>query len=240
MLQAQSSPRFEPAAGGGPPRGKVTPPLEAALEELRAALSQGQVEPVCTAYLRLHRIAHAMSMPLRDFFARLACCCGQEAVSQIVSAFSHRDCFMCDDGTAPCDACEKKGQVDRFRCPRCEGTTMEICTFCQGAGWCSLEDVPLELRQAVELQRRRHLEQGMQKLAALAAQAGPGDSAALPPEKRRELTAWLTRLQARASAYVHDHPAADDGQVARLGASVAQVDRLLKVLWPGPREGEAK
>jgi hypothetical protein len=92
------------------------PAFKRALRELAAALYAKKVEPICTAYLALRRASRGLVV--RELLARITAAGGASAVPMIVSAFAHRKCFMCEDGTTACQTCDGTGMVDRFPCPR--------------------------------------------------------------------------------------------------------------------------
>jgi hypothetical protein len=122
-----------------------------------------------------------------------------------------------------------------------QSTIQEIsytpCPFCLGTGWSDQADSPDEIRRAVYLRQAAHVERDTLRLAAV------GDEASLtagqvPADGRRELAAWLIRLQSRLVRLVSADAADADDQAARFGSVVARIETLLKALRPQLQTGE--
>ena len=88
--------------------------FDRALSELSEALATRKVEPICTSYLALRRLARGIRAG--ELLDRVGQAAGEDARAVIVSAFSHRRCFMCENGTDPCNACEGTGMADGAPC----------------------------------------------------------------------------------------------------------------------------
>jgi len=209
--------------------------FEQALQHLADAVAERRVEPISTAYLALRREARSMSpAELLEHVDRFA---GKKARTLIVSAFSHRRCFMCRNGTTPCQVCEGSGTTDGEPCTQCDGLGIEVCPFCLGTGWIDPNEIPPEIRQPV---RQRQIVQVEKDLARLA-KVGPKIwtwAAALSPEKRVEFAAWLIRLQARLSDLAETLAAGKDERAGRFKALAEKLDRMLARLRRSPRQLE--
>ncbi len=122
--------------------------LRTALEELAHAAAKKHAEPICTAYSRLRHASRGMHV--REMFKRADEALGQSSRDLIVTAYSHRHCFMCKGGIVACRSCRGSGQVEKGRkCLSCDGLGLTMCDFCRGTGWADRDSLPREIRPAV-------------------------------------------------------------------------------------------
>jgi hypothetical protein len=176
--------------------GTAWPVLEQAMEDLKTALVERKVEPICSAY---QSVRHAVrGMKTKDMFGMIEQAAGPQAKEMILSAHAHRECFMCQSGSMACDQCGGSGQIDPGRtCPSCDGLGLADCTFCRGTGWADAQMLPAELRRAVE---EKHYVRAMDDLRSLQqrlVRVGINNLPRLSPEERREMASLAMRLQAR-------------------------------------------
>lgn len=214
--------------------------FEQALRDLAEAISELKVEPICTSYLALRQ--EAREMTAGELLGRVEQAAGERAKEVIVSAFSRRRCFMCKDGTVPCQTCDGTGTVDRFPCPQCEGLSVEPCSFCLGSSWTDRDEIPVEVRRAVLKRRGAHVEKDITRLVGLARGAW-ASAERLAPEKRTEIGAWLMRLQSRLNDLAKAVSDNGDEKAARFGAMAAEIDKLLASIQvrrtpPGEPQGD--
>ena len=212
--------------------------LDLALRNLVEAIAQRQIEGICTSYLALRQQANGMAVEeLLDHLERQA---GGEATGLVVSAFSHRHCFMCKDGTTGCQTCDGTGMVDRFPCPQCEGLSLEPCSFCLGSAWTDGDEIPAEFRRAALKNHAARVEKDIARLAKLAPESW-ASAQHLAPEKKAEVVSWLLRLQGRLAELARSARGNGHDSAARYRAIADRVGRLLeslRVKTAGPRHGD--
>lgn len=208
----------------------LPPQFEAALKELGSAVAGRKVEPVCTSYLALRRAGHAM--PLQEFVSHIERAHGPVAQAVIISAFSHRKCFMCEDGGAVCQTCYGGGQVDRFMCPQCDGLGLQPCPFCLGTAWNDPDEVPPELRKGVFRRHVAHVEKDAVRLNKLPDPSKLASADSLPPAKRGEVVSWLVRLRARLNILTGSPMDSEAGRAVRYAAIARRIDGVLEALVP--------
>jgi hypothetical protein len=210
--------------------------FEQALKDLGEAVAERRVESICAHYLALRR--HTRGMKVGEVFDHVDRVAGNDARAVIVSAFSHRRCFMCQDGTTPCNGCDGTGTADGAVCRQCDGLGVEPCSFCLGAGWIDRDEIPAEIRPAVLKRQIAHVEKELARMLKTGRSAW-ASIGRLPPKQRAELFAWLIRLQARLSDLATS--VADNGneRVARYGALAAAIQKLLdRMRAEGPSSHE--
>ena len=194
--------------------------IQGALAELREAVASGKTESICLAYLALRGAATASGIKAPEMFERADRAISGSAIDVIASAFSHRHCFMCQNGVVPCDGCEGAGSTEAAgECRPCKGTGLTPCTFCQGTGWAPRDMIPTEFTPGV-LRRLRlaSTDRDLKDLAEVVGKLGGVKARRLPNEERRNLTAVVMRLQARVESLA-------EGEVA----SSRQRERLLTI-----------
>ncbi|HOF18295.1 MAG TPA: hypothetical protein PK082_05240 [Phycisphaerae bacterium] len=206
--------------------------LSHALAELRRAAESRRVEPLCTAYQHL-RIA-ARGMRLGELFRIVDREIEAPVENVLVSAYSHRHCFMCDDGTSLCAHCEGTGYVEENRlCPQCGGLGLTPCGFCEGTGWADRQNIPPEFRKAVLDRQLAHVRRDLQRAGETLAKATRQAMDSLSATDRRALLAWLLRLQCRMSHLAGLDDLGDSEQQARLGAMATRIEKCLEKLARG-------
>lgn len=222
-------PAVRPQASSAP-AGRRPAEFEAALRELAQALAERKVEPICTAYLELRQSGRGM--PPKEILEEASRVDGQAGADLIVSAFSRRRCFMCEDGTIQCSTCEGSGVVNGRPCPGCDGQGVEVCPFCMGSGWSDEDQIPGEIRRQALRRRTAHLVRDVKKLAKLplaqAVELAGGASA----QQRRELTGWLLRLQARLARAAGQESGNGDKFAAACRTMSDRITKILEALRP--------
>ncbi len=207
----------------------TSPQFDVAMDALGQALGHRKVEPICTAYLALRRARKPL--PSRELPDRVKGAHGAKALAMVLSAFSHRRCFMCEEGVADCPTCDGTGRADRFNCPTCDGLGVQPCTFCQGAGWAGHSDTPGELLQAILQRQVARLDQDISRLGKL-----PSGSKlatySLSLEKRKELVGWLVRMRARLLGLAGSPVETWGDHSIRYGSLATRVEGLLAALRP--------
>lgn len=174
----------------------ANPQISRALDKLRLAAESRRVEPICKAYQALREAAGEMDA--KELLKMADEALDQPATGLIVSAYSHRRCFMCKNGTVKCDQCRGTGLVEEDRlCPHCDGAKVIACGFCGGTGWTDRNTVPAELKRTILRRQLKHVQEDLKKLAGASSELTAENIRKLPDEERRSLTSWLIRLQAR-------------------------------------------
>lgn len=202
-----------------------------ALAELRQAASEKSPEGICAAYEALRNVAQGMRI------GDLLCIAGdaikQNAGALIVSAYSHRHCFMCLGGTVSCDHCHGEGEVDTDRtCPRCDGIGLVSCGFCGGTGWSDRDTVPREMVSAVIARQLTRARADLNHLSRMAATLTPQKIFLFDMDHRQKLATWMIRLRARLLDLA-DTGEVDDEQEARLDVIAGKIDACLDILRGG-------
>ena len=188
----------DPAAAGGEPAtdDRARPELDAALKRLHEAAVAKHVDPICRAYAALRQAAGGMSP--RDLLALAAERLKMPAATLVISAYSHRRCYMCDDGTVTCDFCDGTCLDDRgLACAQCDGLGLATCGFCGGTGWGDRAEIPRELATAVVKRQLMHVQNDLKDLQRSVAKLGREEVAQMPPDRRGALAGRLIRMGAR-------------------------------------------
>lgn len=207
--------------------------FDEALKKLAEAIAERKVEPICSAYLTLRRVAGEIPpREIPDRVDRSVTSKSNSAREIIISAFSHRHCVMCSDGVTPCRTCSGSGTVEDFECPTCDGLGVETCSFCAGAGWCDHNEIPDEIRPAAVNRRIKHVKKEFARLDRISKTDMPALLERLQPEQRRELATSLLRLQARLAdlAGVKTDNDNNDEYVARFIAWAERIKRFLEAI----------
>ena len=171
--------------------------MQEALAELGEAIANGHAQHICSAYQVFRAVTRAMASA--ELFALADRTLGVATREAVVSAYSRRGCFMCTDGTLPCDQCEGTGEVEDGRdCPHCEGRGCGPCGFCNGTSWADRDTIPQDLRDDVVRRQLRHVRSQLRKLNEELPQTGIEAIRHFSRPQRQQLTGWLRRLQARA------------------------------------------
>jgi hypothetical protein len=205
------------------------PALKQLVADLCEAITRKRIEPICAAYQHLRDAAGDGDHD--KLLARIDASLGKPARPYIVSAFSHRGCFMCKNGIVPCDRCDATGELlDGRKCPKCRGLGQAACGFCRGTGWADREVVPPELIADVF---ERHLAHVHEELASLTGTIGPGkidELRRLPDDQKRTVGAWLIRIYARLRDLVQNGAIEDPCERERLAALADRIRKCLKLM----------
>jgi hypothetical protein len=235
--QSAQDARWQPAAE--PERPQYLPEgILRMLNELREAIAGGKVDLVCSTYLALREVTGVGRA--EELLRQTDGPDQPPAHEAVIASFSFRPCYMCSDGVLACTTCNGSGMVDRFSCPQCNGLGVDSCQFCLGTGWTDSDDVPEELRHDIVRRRMRHIVKSAAKLGKLTERDLRG-AKRLTEAQKRELAAWLLRIQARLAKLPDEdltdsHPEAMDlnGSASHSRRALAQrIERLLKELTPG-------
>ncbi|MHC4982770.1 MAG: DnaJ-like cysteine-rich domain-containing protein [Planctomycetota bacterium] len=205
------------------------PRFKAALADLKHAAGQKHVEPICTAYQAL-RVA-AKGMAVGDVIAAVNNSLGADGMAMIVSAYSHRECFMCSGGQAKCEQCKATGSLEQDRpCPNCDGKGLLLCGFCRGTGWADRETIPSELKTVVLERQLSHVRRQTAQLAHRLPEISPEKLEAMPPKQRNQILQWLMRLQARLSYMLDSGVVSDEDELSRMKETAEKVETYLEPL----------
>jgi len=222
----------EPAATGNtvnPAGSNGSARLKEALAELKLAVDERHVEPICSAYQGLRATARGMSV--REVIAAIDEYVGANAMAAIISAYSHRECFMCRGGQATCDQCKGTGFVEPGRvCLSCDGKGVIVCGFCRGTGLADFDTVPSELKKAVLDRQLVHVRRELAQLKDRYPDLSTEKLLAMPDDQRRQMARWLIRLQARLSTMMDSGAITDDQERSRITEIAARIDSSLESL----------
>jgi hypothetical protein len=199
-----------------------------AMHALTEAIAGKHVEPICAAYLVLRKAAG--DTPVKDLIAQADAATEGKAQATIISAFSHRRCFMCNGGVSPCPSCAGTGRNRDMICSMCDGLGVEACSFCQGSGWNDRDQMPAEVRHAVIAKQVAHVEQDIRRLTQLADPKSKELARHLTGAQRAEIATWLCRLRGRLMALVNSD---GNARATKFGAMARVVEMLLENLKPG-------
>lgn len=199
------------------------------LVHLRKAAKDKKVERICAAYLALRRAAAGVNR--REISALADTILGQPSMDLVVSAYSHRRCFMCSGGTVSCGQCGRNGTLaDGKTCPDCEGLGLVVCSFCGGTGWAERSTIPPEIAPAVLDRQFRHVKTVLRCTIGALAGFTIGRIRSLPRRKRAAVVARLMQLQWRLGELMSSSAVDDDEQRARLGAAAEKIRAGLEML----------
>ena len=170
--------------------------LSGALDHLRNAAATKDVEPICQAYAVLRRVAP--SLVGRELLVLADERLGFAAAKLVISAYSHRRCYLCTDGTVACKWCEGAGvDAEAGACTQCDGLGLSVCGFCGGTGWADRTTVPPELARAVARKQLGHVQTDLKQLQHSIAKFGRDEIDRMPPDQRGALAGRLVRLRAQ-------------------------------------------
>ncbi len=205
--------------------------FDEAMRNLVGAIAERKVEPICTAYLALrHADREIPLLEIPERVDRIAASKPGSARDMIISAFSHRLCVMCSDGTTPCRTCDGSGKASGFECPACDGLGVEICSFCAGAGWGDHAEIPDEIRLAAVHRRIKHVKKDLARLDRMSEADISASVEKLQPEQRRELASNLLRLQARLTNLAGIKADNNDEHVARFSVAAERIRRFTEAM----------
>ncbi len=198
------------------------------LDDLRKAANEKKVERICAAYLALR---HAAGVKRRETFVLADTILDQPVMDLVVSAYSHRHCFMCDGGTVSCEECDQIGTLaDGRTCVSCEGLGVVECSFCGGTGWADRDTVPAEIAPAVLSRQFCHVKAVLRRTIGTLAGFTICQIRSLPPRKRMPVVAKLMQLQWRLDDLVCSSGIDDDKERARLEAVADKIRLALEML----------
>ena len=217
-----------PESFGGKKSIPVNPRVAQALANLRAAAETKKVDPICNAYQTLRVAANGMA--ISDMLALADKALGTSAAELVVSAYSHRRCFMCEAGTVPCERCEGSGFLEEGRaCQHCDGLAVTACGFCGGTAWPDRNTIPRELVPIVLQRQIMHARADIKRVAVAAAALDPGKVSELTNDRRKQLVSWMIRLNARLVDLINAE-AVDEDQQAHFGSLTRKIKICLNVL----------
>jgi len=204
--------------------------LKGAIEELARAAAARKVEPICNAYNRMRAIA-AKDMSVKEMLQAAQEVLNVPVEGLIISAYSHRGCFMCQHGCLRCQQCKGTGLVEAHRrCPQCDGIGQVACGFCRGTGWADRDMIPPEIKSVVLnrqlLHVRKTLAGTLRGLAGLTVEK----IRKLPPEQFNKLISSLMRMQARLTDLIEAGIVVEDQEQTRMGIIASKIDRCLESL----------
>ncbi|MCE5279605.1 MAG: hypothetical protein ABFD92_02940 [Planctomycetaceae bacterium] len=209
-----------------------SPDMDLALGELHDALRQRQVQLICAAYEACRRAARRAGID--DVMEAAQASCDQPVRPLIVSAYSHRHCFMCNRGTRLCERCHGTGLDGGSRCPNCEGLGLLECGFCGATGWADRAPNPPEIFGEVLHRQYRHMKDGLEKAdAELKSVLGGGKIAPMPRDARLKIVAAVLRLQARIRDLIHAQ-AVPQGEITALETVTEKLDQKLDLFRAKP------
>lgn len=199
------------------------------LVNLRRAADERKVERICAAYLALRDAAAGVDR--RETFDLADTVLGQPTMDLVVSAYSHRHCFMCDGGTVPCEECNQIGTLaDGRACVSCEGLGVVECSFCGGTGWADRSTVPAEIAPAVLNRQFCHVKAVLRRTMGVLAGFTIRQIRSLPPRKRTPVVAKLMQLHWRLEDMVCSSGVDDDKERVHLEAVADKIRATLELL----------
>ena len=202
--------------------------IEAGLERLRQAAQAKHVDTICRAYVALRQAAGGMSP--RDVLALADDRLQMPVAKLVISAYSHRRCYMCDDGTVTCEFCNGTCLDERgLACSQCDGLGLATCGFCGGTGWGDRAEVPRELAPAVAKRQLARVHNDLTDLQQSVAKLGREALDKMPPDRRGALAGRLIRIAARLEE-LGQCGICDETHTARIAELIERVGILLQAL----------
>ncbi len=203
--------------------------VERALTNLREAVAEKRVEPICAAY-RVFREA-VQPDDDEDPFQLIDPEIAEEIRPFIVSAFSHRRCFMCDNGVVHCQQCATAGELmDGKTCPLCKGFGHVACGFCRGTGWAVRELLPHELAGPVLEKQLVHIHEELTSLLETIGTGKSDELRELPRDQKRTVAAWLIRVYARLRDLIQHDAIPDEQERARLAGIASRIRKCFLLI----------
>ena len=105
-----------------------------------------------------------------------------------------------------------------------------VCGFCRGAAWADRDTVPSELKRAVLKQQLGYVRHDLQRLIKALGGLTVQKIQTLPAEKRRTVSEWLRRLQARLADLIDAGAVKDKDEQTRLAAANVKISACLESL----------
>ena len=216
------------AADESRPAGGERPELAAALESLREAVVGRHVDPICQAYVVLRAAGGTTSA--RELLALATRRLNLPVAKMVISAYSHRQCYMCDDGTLACEWCEGTCRDEDGRpCLQCDGLGLATCSFCGGTGWADRATIPPALARAVAKRQLVHVRADLTELQQRTAKLAADDIDSMPSDRRGALAGQIIRLQARL-AELGRCDICDEEHAAHIAGLAKRVGTVLETL----------
>jgi hypothetical protein len=215
--------------GSGNSRNVADDRFNLALADLKLAADKRHVEPICAAYHALKAAGGAISPG--QIAEAVNNCLGPEGMTLIVSAYSHRECFMCSAGQSRCDQCGATGLLEKDRpCPKCDGTGHVVCGFCRGTGWADRETIPSELRKVVLERQLVHVRRKLKQFGDRFGNLSKEKLRATTGKRRQKAVRWLMCFHARLSNIIDSGIVADQNERSRMSQVIAGIDSSLESL----------
>jgi len=202
-------------------------PVADALEELRAAVLTRHVDPICNAYEALRQAAP--DLVGRQLLALASERLNVPVAKLVIAAYSHKDCYMCNDGSVVCDSCEGAGRHGTHPCTLCDGLGLMACEFCGGTGWADRASLPEELAPAVAKRQLAHVLRDLKDLRQIIATLSPDEIENMRGDRRGALAGRLFRTQARLGE-IAQCGICDEKQVAYIANLAKRLSSLLNAL----------
>jgi hypothetical protein len=228
-------PESQSGQPGGQPAGKIDmdqlpEPVAKAIESFTAAAQTRRIENICQAYETLKSSANGMGiqhvLPLVDQTL------GKSALTLVVSAYAQEKCFMCQNGSIPCEACGDDDADTRAKCSHCTSTGLAPCEFCAGTGWVGNDVIPHELRGAVWRNRLKQTHKILEKYARLYTKVFLDALSRRPLDdpQRRQAISETIRLAAKLHALAGSRVVSDPEHAKHLQMAEQKVRTCLTML----------
>jgi hypothetical protein len=203
-----------------------------AVESLAAAAQTRRIENICKAYEELKTSANGFG--IQHLLTLADKVIGKSALSLIVSAYANEKCFMCTNGSSPCEACsEDEAEADsQTKCSNCNSTGLAPCEFCAGTGWVGNDVIPRELHRSVWRKRLKHTHHILEQYATLYTKAFLDDLSKRPTSdpQRRQAIVETIRLASKLHALTQSSAVTDPKHSKHLATAEEKVSNCLKTL----------
>lgn len=230
-MTVYSSTRLKPPSLKGGPSDR----LGHALHKLYEGLLSKKVEPICCAYQVVTEICRALSVT--DSVGLVDRELGAPAKKMVVSAYSHRHCFMCKGGTNECDQCEGAGEeVPGRPCMRCDGLGLVTCDFCHGTDWADRQTIPADIKTMVLERHLVHVKTDLQLIQTTFSQESIDSLKAKPKNEKIKFVTSLVRIQAQMNDLLRTELAGDPQINEKFNKLVETVDDWLKMFRIQPQK----
>ena len=230
IVSSSNSGQPERSSDGPVDLAQLPAPVAKAIETFAAAAHTRRIENICKAYETLKSSVNGLSiqhvLPLADKII------GQSTLVLVVSAYSHEKCFMCENGSVPCETCSEDDTDSQARCSHCNSTGYAPCEFCAGTGWVGNDVIPRELHRAVWRSRLKHTHQILEKYAKLYTRAFLDDLSRRPvqDDQRRLAIMETIRMAAKIHALIQSCAVTDPEHVKHLATAEQKIRACLTML----------
>ena len=134
-----------------------------AIEAVLKELAQGNADAAIRLFIKDQTLT--LLPKGADLVTWLIKTIGKQDTKTLIHAFAHAPCLNCKKGLQKCESCHGVGNFKHeVVCDSCFGIGSEICSFCGGTGWATIDFVPPGLRFMVFADR---LKIAMAKVKAL-------------------------------------------------------------------------